>query len=179
MTCIVGMEHEGKVYIGADSYVGLENGKQISSDKIFRLGDDFLIGAAGRFRASQVMQYHLKVRPPKLYEPDMEYMVCGFAESLRQCLQAHGASKNESGEETADFEGLIAYKGKLYTVYSDYSVLQYPLGVAASGDGQAYALAAVMALVGMLPPKELLLKALEIAGQLSDGVCAPFYVECI
>jgi ATP-dependent protease HslVU (ClpYQ) peptidase subunit len=179
MTCIVGLEYLGKAYIGADSYVGLERLKRISTEKIFRVDDRFLLGLAGRFRPSQIVQYNLKVRPQEADESDMHYMVCGFAEALRSCLQEFGAVRNESGEEGSDLEGLVAYNGKIYHLYSDYSILRYDDCVASSGDGSPYALAAMMALIGTLPAKECLLKALDITSRLTDSVCPPFYVECI
>ena len=61
MTCIIGLEHEGSVFIGADSAVGTYYTIQrVRTPKVFQRSQ-FLIGSSGSVRMGQLLQYSLEV----------------------------------------------------------------------------------------------------------------------
>ncbi len=65
MTCIVGLVHEGVVYMGGDSAATSSaylNQTILATEKVFRNGE-FLIGAAGSERASLLLRHSLS--PPR------------------------------------------------------------------------------------------------------------------
>jgi len=174
MTCIVGLEHSGKVYIGADSAsVGNWNIQKTRLPKVFKR-DNFLIGYTSSFRMGQILQYQLIVRERKEFEEDSAYMVCAFIESVRTCLKDGGFAKVENTvEEGGTF--LVGYKGKLYQICGDFQVNSSRDGFDAVGSGASYALG-VMRVLKDLPPQEQIREALETAAYFDRNVCEPFTI---
>ena len=121
MTCIVGLVHEGVVYIGGDSAgVGGMSLTVRADEKVFQNGD-FLMGFTTSFRMGQLLRYSLK--PPRTHPDDdiHQYMVVDFVNAVRGCLKAGGyASKEHEVESGGTF--LVGYAGHLFTVDSDYQV---------------------------------------------------------
>lgn len=171
MTCIVGLVHEGKVYMGADSQAASSWDKRtVRHPKIFQTGP-FLIGYTTSFRMGQLLQYRLEVKPQGS-EDDYAYMATSFVEAVREVLKDYGFAKVEHNQE----EGgtfLIGYKGKLYGLQDDMAVLDYMDSYSAVGCGRAYALG-VMEALSDKPPKFRVKQALAISALFSNGVSPPF-----
>lgn len=187
MTCIIGLVHEGKVYIGGDSQVSNGWGRDITArKKVFRVGD-FLIGCCGSIRMQQLLQYSLAVREQESGESPEHYMVTAFIEAARETFKKGGyLSAHEQREEGGEF--LVGYGYSLFRVESDFQVDVYANGLAACGVGAAYALGAMHAFrqqtkrddyPGVFDPETVILDALTISGELCNGVSAPFYVEAV
>lgn len=175
MTCIVGIVHDGKVLIGADS--AGSNGYSISNRKdvkVFKNGD-FVIGCTSSFRMIQLLQFML--RPPRRH-PDtdvMKFMVTEFAEAVRGCFKAGGFAQTDNN---ADKGGtfLVGYEGRLFCMQSDFQVAESADGFDACGCGQDVALG-VMHSNTHLDPKARVLKSLETAAYFSCGVRGPFVFQ--
>ena len=123
MTCIVGLVHEGVVYIGGDraGVAGLSLVVR-ADEKVFRNGD-FLMGFTTSFRMGQLLRY--KLDPPRRHPDDRvaKYMVVDFINAVRECLKAGGwASKEKEIEQGGTF--LVGYSGHLFTVQGDYQAGQ-------------------------------------------------------
>lgn len=177
MTCIVGIAHEGKVYIGGDSMAAAQWDRNVSGlRKVFRVGE-FLIGYTTSFRMGQILQYYLEVRPREEGEDDLRYMVVAFIEAVRTCLREKAYTSISNSQESGG-TFLVGYRGRLYTVSDDFQVNLWTNGIAACGCGEPYALGAMLALPN-LAPVDRVMKALEISAELSNGVTAPFYVETL
>jgi len=172
MTCIAGIEHNGRVYLCGDSAVvsGWDIGVTIMP-KVFRV-DQFVIGCTTSFRMMQLLQYKLSVKPQG-QESDYAYMVSVVVEVIRELFKRLGYSQVENNrEEGGDF--LIGYRGCLYRISCDFSVLRYTDGFAAIGCGQQFALGA-LAILDKSNPEKALMQALEVAAHFSNGVCEPFH----
>ena len=65
MTCVIGLEHKGEVYIGADS--AATSGWAVSATRLPKvfLVNEFLIGYAGSFRMGQLLQHKLQIEHVK------------------------------------------------------------------------------------------------------------------
>lgn len=176
MTCIIGLAHEGKVYMGGDSMQSDGWNRLVTTTrKVFRMGE-FLIGTCGSIRMGQILQYHLVVRAHEEGEDDFHYIVTGFGEAVRAAFRELGYLKIESNrEESGSF--MVGYRGQIYRFDSDLQVANYVNGVYACGV-DTYALGAMLALEH-LPPVERIMRSLEITAQLSTVVDAPFYVETL
>lgn len=173
MTCIIGLVHNDKVYIGADS--AAVSGWQVRAtnlDKVFRRGP-FLIAYTNSFRMGQILQYHLEVQSQD-GEPDIEYMVRHFVDAVRTCFKELGFAKVENNEESGGMF-LVGYRGHLYAIEDDFQVNEMTDGFDAWGCGKEYALG-VMKALEHLPPIEQIEKALEISAHFSGGVLPPFQV---
>ena len=175
MTCIIGLEHDGYVYIGADSASVAAGWDvwQTRLQKVFRRGP-FLIGYTTSFRMGQILQHHLEVREPEREESDDAFMVCAFIEAVRKCLKDKGFARIESNQESGGFF-LVGYAGTLYRVTGDFQVNSNAGGLDALGCGADYAFGAMKALED-LPPCERLLSALKIAAHFNAAVRAPFKI---
>ena len=178
MTCIVGLEHNNKVYIGGDSAsCGNWDIAITRLPKVFRT-NGFLIGYSGSFRMGQLLQYKLEVRERGPDEDDMTYMVCGFAEAIRKCLKEYGFAKVENNEESFG-KFLVGYKSKLYLLDYDLQVNSFYEGLYAIGCGSFYAMGALEAIkcAGSIDHPEVAIRqVLEISAKYSNGVRGPFEV---
>lgn len=176
MTCIVGLVHEGRVFIGGDSAaVGGWRTRPSAVSKVFVKGP-FAIGYTSSFRMGQILEHYLEVPEQAPGTDDMAFMVRVFVEQVRQCLKERGFSKVENNQE----EGgtfMVGYRGRLYLIWDDYQVSEYQDGIAACGSGEAYALAALHALRARgLSPETRVLSALDAAQYFNIGVRGPFMV---
>jgi len=175
MTCIVGIAHEGAVYMGADSAgVGgydIANRKDV---KVFVNGG-MVIGCTTSFRMIQLLQYVLVV-PKRHADVDvMKFMVTDFIEAVRKCFREGGfMTKDKDAESGGTF--LVGYAGRLFCVDGDFQVGERADGIDACGCGQSYALGA-MACLPDLQPRERLTRALEVAEHFSAGVRGPFVLQ--
>ncbi len=181
MTCILGLEHNGKVYMGADSSaVSGYDGFKSRLKKVFRRGP-FLIGYTTSFRMGQLLQYDLNLSG-LLIEPtdDLEFMSTAFITAVRDCLKAGGYAKIDNGtEECGQF--LVGFRGRLYSIGADFQVNSSHDGYMAIGAGFAYALGALEILLNWQhdQPERNVISALQASGHFSVGVSQPYYVEVL
>lgn len=172
MTCIVGVVHDGKTYVGGDSagVAGLD--LQVRKDpKVFRNGD-FVIGFTSSFRMGQLLAHAFT--PPKRHaDADLyAYMVTDFVNAVRECLKSGGyAEKSSEAERGGTF--LVGIEGRLFKIENDYQVGEAGDGYDACGCGAQVALGALHAMANQEPTKRLK-TALEAAERFSAGVRAPF-----
>lgn len=174
MTCIIGLEHAGNVYIGADS--AAVSGWEVQETllpKVFQR-DVFLIGYTTSFRMGQLLWQHLDVRAQHDDEGDTTYIICGFIEAVRECLKKHGYAKVDNNVEAGGCF-LVGHKDKLYRASDGYGITRAADRFTAIGCGDEYALGAMRALAS-LGPVERIEKSLAIAAHFSGGVMGPFTV---
>ena len=180
MTCIVGIEHEGKVYMGGDSASVSDWDMRISTTpKVFRK-QNLLIGYTWSFRMGQVIQYAHDL--PELAEhPDnYAYLIESFIPFVRNAFREAGFLKIENAQEEGG-QFLVGIRGEIFTIHSSFSVLRAVDGFDSIGCGFAYALGAlrILKLIGefKVDPKIIINHALETAAYFSNGVSAPFIFE--
>jgi ATP-dependent protease HslVU (ClpYQ) peptidase subunit len=149
MTCIVGLEHHGRVYIGGDSAGIAGTGLCVRADaKVFRNGP-FLIGFTTSFRMGQLLQFKLKPPPHPADVDTFEFLVGTFVDTVRSCLKSGGFARRKEEQEIAG-AFLVGYRGRLYTIDSDYQVGQSADRFGAAGAGAQLALGALHALDAIL-----------------------------
>jgi len=175
MTCIVGLVHDGKVYMGGDSAGVAGYDLTVRADeKVFTNGE-FIMGFTSSFRMGQLLRYKFK---PPFHLPNVsvdEYMVTSFIEEVRKCLKEGGYAR--SGEESGG-RFLVGYKGELFYIDSDYQVGRLVDGFAAVGCGAQIAHGALFA-TGGKHPEERIKTALEAAERFSAGVRGPFVIKSL
>jgi ATP-dependent protease HslVU (ClpYQ) peptidase subunit len=197
MTCIVGYRDNSNnsVLIGGDSaaVTGI-NTRIIKHPKVFRNGD-FVFGCTTSFRMMQLIQF--KFTPPTFnnsrvgfgasIENSVEnkgdlfkYMCTIFVDELRKCLDVGGFLTVENKRECGG-EFIVGYKGALFQIFSDFTVLEYKDGFCAAGCGEQYAVSTLKTLENFCPDltsDEKVKAALENAAYFSGGVCGPFEIIC-
>ena len=178
MTCIVGLEDKGHVYLGCDSVQ--TNGyfsSAIDCKKIFKNGP-LTLGYTSSFRFADLLQYNLSVPAQSKDIPDdRQYLVTVVVKAIRETLKNGGfatiSSNNESGGTC-----LIAYKNKLYTMQDDYSIVRDINGYASVGSGSYFALGSLASTYKMkLKPEEKVKLALEAAISHCATVKGPAHIE--
>lgn len=184
MTCIVGFRHAQGIIVGGDSagsdgYVIQRNVRP----KVFKNGE-FLIGYTTSFRMGQVLEFdlHPPVVPPG--EDPLTSMVARFIPEVRKALKESGFAEVENNQETGGVF-LVAFRGRLFAVQRDFSVLEAMDGYDACGSGEEYALGA---LHSVMPPgyfpgtassqtaRAAVVRALEAAAHFNPGVRGPFTI---
>lgn len=180
MTCVVGLVHEGIVYIGADSLGSNGYTKTVRRDrKVFKLKDtpNAIIGYTDSFRMGQLLMYADGLID-KRDEPEInhEYLVTKFIPNVIKLFEQNGYGKSEDGEKYGG-TFLIGYKNKLYKVENDYQVGEPFNGFDACGSGEAFALGSLYTSEGIgLSPEERIISALRSASEFGTGVQPPFYI---
>jgi len=182
MTCIVGVEHEGVVYMGADS-IALNGWAKdvIAQDKLFKRAG-MLFGCAGNPRMAQLLRYQTTFAPQKKGQSDEEYIVCEVIEKARLTFKEYGYTETENGREMgANF--LLGYNGKLYSVENSFQLCRSARMMYAMGAGDDFALGALYSILKQFETwtevaiTQAIKHALEMAAELSAAVSAPFVVE--
>lgn len=174
MTCVVGLEDKGVVWLGSDSYLGADDYRDIlDRPKWFRKGP-LVFAYAGDFRAAQILEHAILIRQPRKGEKQLSFLTNAVARAMQDGMNVHGVHRN-NGEIGAGF--LLVYGGLLYIVQEDFSVVRSRRGYAALGAGANYALGAIAALKNRLPPRECLTEALQHSAEWSPKVCKPFTIE--
>lgn len=182
MTCIVGFVENGVTYLGGDS-LGSDgySGTTYKIRKVFHCKEttDVIIGYTTSFRMGQLLQYSKNLFDElTLFKNgvDYEYLVNTFVPNIQKLFSNGGFERNNSGEKTSG-EFLLGYKGRLFKVQSDYSILESSNNYDACGCGEDFALGSLKTTEGLeLSPINKIHKALQAASKFSVGVSAPFHI---
>jgi len=175
MTCIIGLEQDGKVYVGADSLVG--NGgwarkELVPNPKIFQK-HEIIIAGTGDLRAMQIVKYLINIDHPKKF--DEEYVIKNISEIIRLKFKDIGYSEIKDNCEKSFTYLLVAYKDKMFKINGQYAVSRRKDGLICLGAGEDFAFGAMKAFEN-LEPENRIRKSLEIASYYSGAVMEPFTV---
>lgn len=176
MTCIVGVVHQGGVWLGGDSAGVAEYSMTVRKDrKVFTVGE-FIFGFTTSFRMGQLIQYSFT--PPAITHDDlMRYMSTDFVNEIRRTLQQGGYSKIESNVESGG-QFLIGVRGRLFCCESDFQIGESIDGSGAVGCGAEIARGSLFSTRGM-EPYDRIHEALSAAQYYSAGVRAPFNIVSV
>ena len=177
MTVIAGISLDQKVWIGADSAGVAGWDLTIRADsKVFTVGP-FLIGFTTSFRMGQLLEDSLV--PPEHPDgmTDAKFLRTAFIKAVRACFTEGGFSTIDNNKERAG-EFLLGYRGKLYSVESDFQVGEPLAGYAACGCGSQAALGSLHTTgwLNSFTPHERITAALDAAYAHSAGVRPPFLI---
>lgn len=178
MTCIVGLEHDGKVYLGGDS-IAIEDYSAflVSDSKVFTIGDQMIMGFCSSYRIGQLLHYGLKLPPHEKGKSDMEYLVIDFVDAMRNLCRDKGVLKKENELEEVDGKFLVGYKGSLYWIDEDFQVGRGRENYVAVGAGQDIALGSLFSTEKLIAdPRERINIALSASAKWSAAVRPPFTI---
>lgn len=161
MTAIVGFTKKGNVYIGCDSQGTGSTKSQLTNKKIFR-NKDFIMGYTSSYRFGQILEYNFVPPIRKKQLTDLQYLVTAFIPELRKVLEEQKyTASNEKGESGV---ALLGYKGKLYQLQSEFSLLENKKGYSSVGSGSYHCEASLYHLLKTdLKPKDVIKKAIKCA----------------
>ena len=178
MTCIVGIAHNGKVYMGGDSCGSSYTWQTVGNPKVFRVDNRFLIGCTTSFRMIDILRFELEVGEQAADVSDDEFIRTTFIRAVRDCFKEHGWLKGSTDKnEGGNF--LLGYRGTLYEVQDDFSVLNSPKTGMAVGSGESPARGSLHTTREDSDAQKRVIQALEAAEAVAIGVKAPFLVRSI
>lgn len=181
MTCIVGLVDAEGVHIGADSIAIAPGAEMVTRavPKVFKLdgpAGPMLFGCAGSIRFRDVLQYRFEAPVPEPGQTTHEYMATSFIDALAGIAHQHGLLHDEQGiKEMKHSDLLVAYRGQLFEIESDFQVAVNLVPFASVGMGRQIALGALYATDGQ-PTKKRLRASLKAAEAFCGGVRGPFRV---
>lgn len=183
MTCIVGIAENDKVYMGADSCASdYYSWLQYDHPKICEVGE-FLIGCCGSMRMIDLLTYSLTGCIQRPEDSDDKFMRTTFISNVKDCFKSGGFGTEEKG---GNF--LVGYKGKLYEIQDDFSVVNSSQWGMSVGSGQLVARGSLyttkvgqIKLTGdatlTLTPEHRILLSLQAAESAIPSVRGPFYIK--
>jgi ATP-dependent protease HslVU (ClpYQ) peptidase subunit len=188
MTCIVGWANDEIMVVAGDSagVGGLD--LEIRKDpKVFivkqKKGIDAIIGFTSSFRMGQLLMFR-EIPEDRSEMGDKEahfrFMVTKFVPFVRKIFKSGGYTKIEYGvEEGGSF--VVAYRGVIYKIESDFQAVIPLTPFAAVGCGESYAMGALHLAYNLRGDKDIresVNAAILIAEKCSAGVRAPMnFVE--
>ena len=180
MTCIIGLEHNGRVYMGCDS--AATTGYHLvstTSPKVFK-NCRLLIGYSWSFRMGQILQFARNYPDIDKFLDNYEFLVSSFIPFVRGIMKDAGFLKIENNQEESG-QFMIGIRGQLFGIDSDFSVLRNNFGYDSIGSGKEYALGAMKMLLysGKINEDPILSigLALETSAYFCNSVRGPFVFE--
>lgn len=172
MTSIVGISRDGHVYMGGDS-CGSDSYSwmHVSNPKVFQV-DKFLFGCCGSFRMIDLLRFSLKVEPQTVDQSDDGYIRTTFITAVRKLFKENGFMRDESRDRGGNF--LLGYRGNLYEIQDDFSVLNTPPWGHAVGSGEQPARGSLFTTRDDWDCFKRITKALESAEATTPSVRGPF-----
>jgi ATP-dependent protease HslVU (ClpYQ) peptidase subunit len=155
MTTILAVQTPQGAYLGADSQFSDDSKRIFSSStpKIAKIGK-FLVAGAGDCFPAELLTYHWK---PPAYDqtPLIRFMGAKVVPSIAKVFKDHNYDHLKEGNS---FSFLIVYRGEIFELAEDLTVLQADAGIYGIGSGSDYGVGYLRARISGLPIKEDTLK---------------------
>lgn len=175
MTCVVAVAKDGVVYIGADSCGSTPTSAMVvTNPKVFIVDTRFIIGVCASFRAIDLLQHSLKVPKQPSAQSDDAFMRTIFITAVRETFSKNGFPRMDSDDEVSF---LVGYRGRVYCVEDDYSVIN-PLEWGHSiGSGAEAARGSLWTTQESPDVTARIMVALQASEAMTPSVRGPFTVE--
>lgn len=182
MTCIVGLETDEGVLLGADSWSDNGWGGQRRADaKLFEVGP-YVVGFTTSYRMGQLLRYRLALAAPRRAGEQSDddlfaFMATEFVDHIRQVFKDGGWGEREKERESGG-EFLVALGGRLFGLGSDYQVMRSAHRYEAVGSGYLLSLGSFATTEDLdWEPVRRVGMALSVAERHTGGVKSPFHVH--
>jgi len=174
MSCVIGIENGGKIYIGGDSCAITEDEytiRIVRDPKVFK-NKSIIVGFCGSFRAGYGLNSNYWTPPAKA--KSIEQIV----EHARSQLLSLGTVSNQEGVESCEVNCLLGWENSIYEMQADFHVGRSAESYTAIGAGRYYALGSLYETEGLdLSPEERITRALECASHFCAAVKPPYIIE--
>jgi hypothetical protein len=178
VTAIVGIEHEGHVWMGGDAAVTWPNHARIeaTSAKVWKSGE-WVIGTCGSVRLGLLLRHALTLPQPPDDEDDLErFLTMEFTDAVRGVLLESGTVHSKNNVEGMDgSEFLFGVRGELWLMQEDFGIIRSAERYAATGCGIDLCLGSLYS-SGVRSPKKRITEALEAAAKHNAAVASPFTI---
>lgn len=175
MTTIIFAEQDGKIITGSDSQTTAgwrKSSSRPDDGKIFVNGG-LIFGVSGTVRGANILQF-MDIPVIDDYEPgwsSRKWMVTKFVPAVQKAFEEAKASGTDSdGCFDTGVHFLVGFKGQVFSVHGDLSVMSPAGNFFAAGSGSSYALGAMYAGADVK-------QALEAAANYDAASGAPFTIK--
>jgi len=169
MSCIIGLKHKGRVYVGADTAASNDDEIRMRKDKkVFKNGP-FVIGYAGSIRTGQCLMR-------SYWKPPNSRNIFKIIECIRAHLNEFSLIRDDGYIETTI---LLAYGRRMYEIQADFQVSESMENFTAIGSGKYYALGSLYTnrnYVGQIGPEEAVKEGLRASAYYCPAVRKPFII---
>jgi ATP-dependent protease HslVU (ClpYQ) peptidase subunit len=191
MTCIIAWTNGEKTIMASDSAVMVDEDKieELKEPKFQTLrskhNPDMLIGISGRFKSLQAISHLQTIDIPKdAYDDPLLFLITSFLPLLKEVLNQEGLliEDEETQETLHESRFLVAYRGQLFEIGSEFIVSQYAGCFRAIGSGADYAMTAMKTMEKICPqtePEVLIRTGMEMAILYSSSVRGPIKMATI
>ncbi len=184
MTCIVGVVKDNVVWLGGDSAATDSSLDRtiIKDPKVFVRGE-LGFGVCGSPKVMDALAHGIEY-PKQQGGSDRSFLVSVLVPAIREGLvKLDAAGQNSSpfgGGSDVVFSGevLLAYRGELYRLQSNFQLVHGSENFAAIGSGGALALGSLESTKSVSDPQKRVLAALNAACQ-NAGVAPPFVIVSV
>lgn len=173
MTSVLGLEHDGEVWLGADSAVSGEEIQTISSPKVW-VRDGLIWGSAGDIRPGEIIRFCLRTPKPPKKEIE-KYVQADLLPAMASSFTQDGMDWDAKG---LCIEFLVGVSGELWEIGVDghsLTAIRPKDGYTYIGAGGAGGLVGLR-LASNLSPRNRLLKVLNAMAYYLPTVRGPFTV---
>ena len=173
MTCIIALRDKetGTVYLAGDKLGSNGSTKAIYKDpKIFQIGH-FYFGYTTSFYMGQLLKYVWKQPCKTMHQDEDEYLFQDVVYSLKKVFTENKFGKDQNGHEPDFGQFIMVYKGRIFKVQDNMSLLESEDFVSV-GCGEHHAAGAVEALVSHanMSTPDILKESIKIVSKFSCGV---------
>ena len=188
MTCIVAVVHEGAIYMGGDTGMSDRGNILMLDGSKIAINGDFILGAAGSPRATQLFSHVFSAPERKVNETTPHYMEVSVVQAFKDMFEADNWTqwqKGDRGNEESDSKTpglghtamLIGYDGHLYLLDPACNMIPLAANYMAIGTGEDIATGALYALsLHDAQPEAMVQIALEAASHHMHDIRPPFTV---
>lgn len=177
MTCIVGLEKNGTVWLGGDSAATSGDLKQrvIGDPKVF-VKDRFVFGICGLPKVMDELRYNITLPKQEPGVTDREFVASSVVHAIKAGLKSGGCVEGDGGTEHFMGALLFGYGGTLYRMESNFQIITTAYGFDAVGSGADIAMGSLHGSQRSWSPKRRILTALEASAINNAGVRPPFNI---
>jgi len=177
MTCIVGWNENGNIWIGGDSAGVAGYSMSIRKDEKVFVKDEFAFGFTSSFRMGQLIRYNFSIPKREEKQSTEDYLHNKFLGALIACFKDNNYAAINNNQITGGCF-IMGYRGDLYYVDNDFQIGKQVDNFFAVGCGSDIALGCLFALKNehRMTPEERIIVALEASERYSAGVRRPFHV---
>jgi ATP-dependent protease HslVU (ClpYQ) peptidase subunit len=146
MTTIAGAQHKTGCVIASDSQTtwGERPFNSFGVDKIVER-NGYLIAVAGDGRAADILNHAWKPPRCNITGDLYGFLVSKVIPSMRKALADNGWKDSSDSKDDSGIDALIAIRGQLFSIASDFTVLRDENGFYGAGSGGNYAVGALEA----------------------------------
>ena len=175
MTAIVAIAKDNKVYMGGDSAGVAGLSIVVRKDhKVFH-NKDFIIGFTSSFRMGNILRWSFDPPDHPARMGVERYMNTLFIDAVREAFRTGGYAMNSQGKEQGG-SFIVGYRGRLFTIDSDYQVGIPAESYASVGCGFELCYGSLHTTESMdIDPKKRIKIALSAAEKFSGGVVSRRY----